>query len=62
MNNKNLQVKHFLIANSITRKECAKRLKISPSALENKLNGRSQFTQSEIKSLVEMGLNINLII
>ena len=41
-------------AKKITQEELAKRIRLNPSTLNQKLNNKSEFSQSEIKSILNV--------
>lgn len=41
-------------AQKITQEELAKRIHLNPSTLNQKLNNKSEFSQSEIRSILEV--------
>lgn len=47
-----LMLKGRIIAKGFTQADIARKLGISKTAFNNKLNGKSEFTASEIKTLV----------
>lgn len=47
-----LMLKGRIVAKGFTQAEIAKKLGVSKTTFNNKLNGKSEFTASEIKKLV----------